>query len=1110
MATLNTVKITNIKGTSGAASSTGNITSTTGNEEYISRWMPGDVTPHITGTFTIASGDITGGGWKHRPMFEINVWDNRTGGWGYGNRYWVSTYRTTAGTSSFDWTIPVSELSAGTKYRVTVYITKAAPTITSPYQPITAYGPQLRTSFLTNRTPGTPVITEPSTGVSFPYNDGVNSEFDLVWTNTDADAVPGATLDNRDYFGYELQYRAAPSPAQPNPAWEYLTLDAFFSTFPNPMTSRPSWVLDNAAITPAGWSGFLGFTNGNQNRIMMFARPDGYPAGTPTNRILSHIGPGTWQIRIRVFDRSNTSATSPAGVQTYGTSEWSNTVTVNITAPFLPPLPLSPSNDEAIVPDTVTFEWLFRDPRVGGGSQQNARVRIRQVGDEAWTEITPSIDPIRAWSTTGQATDVTSTPDGTSIYVTDQTSNLVRKYNASGTQVTTWSTTGSPGGVALDATGNVYVVDVTNKLVRKYSSTGTVLASWSTTGEPSGIDVLSSTVYVSDKTNKLVRRYSLTGTAGATFGTTNEPNDVKVAPNGTIYTADLIATNPQIRRFNSSGVQQSTWATPSVSGTTLAISADGAYVYVTPVLSQRVYKYNSTGTLQYSYTVPSGSTGIDLDNANNLYVSFLGQAIYVYDGANPQEVPLVITEGKYVWTNGTEGFTVVPGFQYEWQPRTVATPGDFDSGWSAPTAFFWAIPAPGSGGEIPVPDLTVPDPGLGCGINRPYLFQRGGLARLGEITQTSMVRWGRTRDGISTATIRVSGWSQDCGELLKMMRSWMHEIVIYRDNGSGAKRVWEGPITRIAYGHDYVEIEAQDVWVYVYRRILRQGFNDAYRRVGWKYGPGGTVLVQGKEYGLTPVTRRSAMIVNNALAYDDPNLLAYLTVIEKPDDARQSRVVPDYSTTAWQQIDDFAAKSGLDYTAAGRRMILWDTHNPLGTLPEMRDDDFGTPPIVTEYGMQLANFYGVTNNAGVYGTASRLTDGEPKYYGWVEMLASAYGESEEGGAVETLTAAAQAALEEALTEQAERNIASRWPTPLVVRVPDNTTLSPEVNIGINHLIPGVFVPVRASGTLREVTQMQKLDSMQVTQTEAGEVITVTLSPAPRSRNEDPDEGEVEA
>ena len=49
--------------------------------------------------------------------------------------------------------------------------------------------------------------------------------------------------------------------------------------------------------------------------------------------------------------------------------------------------------------------------------------------------------------------------------------------------------------------------------------------------------------------------------------------------------------------------------------------------------------------------------------------------------------------------------------------------------------------------------------------------------------------------------------------------------MVFRDG----VRVWEGPITRITYTTTDVEFEARDVMVYVYRRIMRQGYNDAYR-----------------------------------------------------------------------------------------------------------------------------------------------------------------------------------------------------------------------------------------------------------------------------------------
>ena len=68
--------------------------------------------------------------------------------------------------------------------------------------------------------------------------------------------------------------------------------------------------------------------------------------------------------------------------------------------------------------------------------------------------------------------------------------------------------------------------------------------------------------------------------------------------------------------------------------------------------------------------------------------------------------------------------------------------------------------------------------------------------------------------------------------------------------------------------------------------------------------------------------------------------------------------MPPWSTTAWEQVDDLAATAGLDYTVIGRRILLWDTHVPIGRLPTMTDGDFSDSPIVTEYGMQTAHLPG--------------------------------------------------------------------------------------------------------------------------------------------------------
>jgi hypothetical protein len=430
--------------------------------------------------------------------------------------------------------------------------------------------------------------------------------------------------------------------------------------------------------------------------------------------------------------------------------------------------------------------------------------------------------------------------------------------------------------------------------------------------------------------------------------------------------------------------------------------------------------------------------------------------------------------------------SLAPGHHYEWQVRTQDSALSDTSNWSD-SEDFWTVVTPGLGSSEPIISTsTTIASALGCGHNRVFIYDRGGKVLRGEITPLVRVNWGRRRDDIHNAIIDTNGFDDDCGQLLGQLRSWVHEVVIFRDG----VRVFEGPITRITFMQQSVEIEAKDVMAYVYRRIMRQGYNEAYR------------IVNGEQLGLGSAVKRATRIIMNALAPDDPNVLPYLTSLNFPDDARVSRSVPDFSKTAWEEVDDLAATSGIDYTTVGRRIVLWDTHRPLGRLPELRSENFLDPPVVTEYGMQLATGFGVTNNNGIYGFVERVAPADSAY-GIVEQLASAYGETESAGTEETLTSESRARLEDVLNDQAERNISGRYPTPLIVRVPDNSTLTADTPVQINDLVPGVWIPLRAKTVVREVAQWQKLDLLTVEETAQGERVMVTMSPAP-NEGEDPD------
>lgn len=345
------------------------------------------------------------------------------------------------------------------------------------------------------------------------------------------------------------------------------------------------------------------------------------------------------------------------------------------------------------------------------------------------------------------------------------------------------------------------------------------------------------------------------------------------------------------------------------------------------------------------------------------------------------------------------------------------------------------------------------------------------MAVVGVIDPVTLVRWNRVRDDISNAVVMVRNPGPECSGLLADLRSGRHELVIYR----GDDRVWEGPITRIAYHDTYVEIEARDVMHYVYRTIARAAYSSAYPNVE-------TVTERMRRMLVAELARKEAL--------SPPiNVLPYLDIRTTDTTAKTTRSIKKYQMTVWEDIDTMAARSGLDYTVIGRRIVAHDVHEMLGRTPVMTEADFQSGLIVTEYGMELATYSAVTDGEGNWGAVG----GPDDYYGEWELLATAY--EEEVASNDTNTADPPTTKE--LQEQANRNAASRYPAPVVVRVPDGSLINPRTTaLTMESFVPGIRIPIRATLTTRTVMQEQKLDKVRFEEDEDGETVAVTLSPAP--------------
>jgi hypothetical protein len=357
-----------------------------------------------------------------------------------------------------------------------------------------------------------------------------------------------------------------------------------------------------------------------------------------------------------------------------------------------------------------------------------------------------------------------------------------------------------------------------------------------------------------------------------------------------------------------------------------------------------------------------------------------------------------------------------------------------------------------------------------CTKHRAFLYDRGGERRIGELEPLTQVRWGRSRDDTSIGNIFVRTPSRECEQIVAQIEPSRHELVIFR----GDERVWEGPIVRSSETGSLIEVDARDVTWYLNRTIMRKAYSNAYPRIGY-------------------VTTRLKKILTDELARKEAlnppiNVLPHLRVTTHSKTPRTSRATKRYEKYVFEELDSLAAKNGVDYTTVGRAIYINGVKDVIGTGPSLSSADFDGDLTVTAYGVETATRSVVTDGLGRWGSHG----GQDPYYGEIEVLHTIYDE-------DTTTAQREAdrVTTAEMASQAQRNMSGRYPTPVVIRVPENSTLRPSrADEIMDYLIPGVRFKIVSDKTYRQVSQVQKLDRVVFTETPQGESITVTFSPAP--------------
>lgn len=357
-----------------------------------------------------------------------------------------------------------------------------------------------------------------------------------------------------------------------------------------------------------------------------------------------------------------------------------------------------------------------------------------------------------------------------------------------------------------------------------------------------------------------------------------------------------------------------------------------------------------------------------------------------------------------------------------------------------------------------------------CTSHRAYLFDRGGERRIAELTGLRNVRWGRTRDDMSVGNIFLQTPDRDCAQVVAQIEPMRHELVIYREG----QRVWEGPVVRTNETGSVIEVDARDITQYLNRTIMRSGYNNSYPKIGY-------ATERLRKIITTEVARKESL--------DPPvNIIKYMVVTTHKKTAKTSRKTVPYEKYVYEEMDSLAAKGGIDYTVIGRSLIINDVNDVIGQGPTLSSSDFDGDLSVSLYGMETATRNAVTDGLGKWGAFGGVDD----YYGEIELLHTIYDE-------ETTTAQREAenVTVAEMAAQARRNSSGRYPTPILIRVPEGSTLrSSKATEIMEYLVPGVQFLIRSDKTYRKVAQVQKLDSVTVEEDGTGERVNVTFSPAP--------------
>ena len=324
---------------------------------------------------------------------------------------------------------------------------------------------------------------------------------------------------------------------------------------------------------------------------------------------------------------------------------------------------------------------------------------------------------------------------------------------------------------------------------------------------------------------------------------------------------------------------------------------------------------------------------------------------------------------------------------------------------------------------------------LGCATHAYTITDRDG----GDVNSSGIltaVTWNRVLNEVSSAAVIIGVSGLDCCTELGSLRSWRHQLNIYRVAGNGASAlVWAGPIVNVDWNQDQVSVSAVDVLGWLDRRVPHQDF----------------------AFVNTDLADIAAALIDDGFQPDDPG---HTTTVIGLSGVQGGRT---YAVNVGQTLDHVRdlADTGIDFTAVGANAIILpdDFCDVVGRLS---DDDLPSGLSVAEDGASLATRVIVagTEEGDPVGTAG----GTNAYYGLLEKYIE----------------------QRNLTDQAAADAAAAGALGPLLAVPvfidtQDITLSPLADVDVSSLVPGWCLDVTSDSTCRTITQRLKITGVQVSE-----------------------------